>query len=302
MTIITPEQIDECYRCGYDLRGIASEQACPECGLLAERSRRVTDELHESRPKWLRALSIGIVLILLSAVAAFVWRHSASEIVRDYVGSRRQWAWAERVEPIGFMAIAMVFFGGVFFFTRREGYPPADSRDRWFRRLLRLFALLPFAFPILQLVETQLALAGGFRFYARSYAWIDTAVVWSTVATIPLPLLLLLRLRSLAKRARSAHLAEHCIIVGVGTMLAAVCIFGTYEFLEHYRQWGFGEYWLERSKSFVWLGLIPAVLCTLFVLWWFYLMTRFAIAFMGASRKLSRQWKRDDRSVESAIC
>jgi ribosomal protein S27AE len=35
---------DECHRCGYDLRWIGNESACPECGLLAERSRRVTDE------------------------------------------------------------------------------------------------------------------------------------------------------------------------------------------------------------------------------------------------------------------
>ena len=40
---------DECYRCGYNLLGIADDQACPECGLLAQRSRRVTDELHDTR-------------------------------------------------------------------------------------------------------------------------------------------------------------------------------------------------------------------------------------------------------------
>ena len=50
------QQRDECYRCGYDIRGIASDQPCPECGLLAERSRRVTDELHNTRPTWLRTI------------------------------------------------------------------------------------------------------------------------------------------------------------------------------------------------------------------------------------------------------
>src|SRR5437762_9680970 len=60
------EMQGECLRCGYDLRGIANEQACPECGLLAERSRRVTDELHDTRPRWLRRLAWGVWLILLA--------------------------------------------------------------------------------------------------------------------------------------------------------------------------------------------------------------------------------------------
>ena len=42
---------DDCYRCGYPLLGIDDEQACPECGLLARRSRRQTDELHNTRPE-----------------------------------------------------------------------------------------------------------------------------------------------------------------------------------------------------------------------------------------------------------
>jgi hypothetical protein len=64
---------DACYRCGYPLVGIANEQACPECGLLAERSRRVSDELHDARPQWLRKLSLGTKLILIGLVAASSW-------------------------------------------------------------------------------------------------------------------------------------------------------------------------------------------------------------------------------------
>src|SRR5262245_33731572 len=73
MDEIEPTQADECFRCGYALRGIADDQACPECGLLAERSRRVTDELHDTRPKWLRKLAIGTWMILLSIAIVFPW-------------------------------------------------------------------------------------------------------------------------------------------------------------------------------------------------------------------------------------
>src|SRR5688572_24711285 len=67
-----PNVEDACFRCGYALHGIADDQPCPECGLLAARSRQVTDELHHTRPRWLRRLSIGVWLMLLAVVAAAV--------------------------------------------------------------------------------------------------------------------------------------------------------------------------------------------------------------------------------------
>src|SRR2546430_3389303 len=69
----TQSPADACYRCGYDLRGIADDQPCPECGLLARRSRRASDELHNTRPRWLRRISRGANLILLAIVVAVAW-------------------------------------------------------------------------------------------------------------------------------------------------------------------------------------------------------------------------------------
>src|SRR5688500_7930513 len=61
-------EADDCYRCGYALHGIADDQPCPECGLLARRSRRVTDDLHRTRPRWLRRITIGVALLLVAIV------------------------------------------------------------------------------------------------------------------------------------------------------------------------------------------------------------------------------------------
>src|SRR5688500_12763630 len=63
---------DACFRCGYALHGIADDQPCPECGLLAERSRRPTDELHSTRPGWLRRLALGTFRLLMTVVAAVI--------------------------------------------------------------------------------------------------------------------------------------------------------------------------------------------------------------------------------------
>ena len=63
----------------------------------------------------------------------------------------------------------------------------------------------------------------------------------------PLPLLLFLHLRSLAKRARSADLAEHCLIVGIGTA-SAILVTGAYSVVAaNAEAWGFGTYWQSRS-------------------------------------------------------
>src|SRR3712207_3483647 len=78
-----PTLTDVCYRCGYDLRTLADNQPCSECGLLAARSRRPTDELHHTRPGWLRRLAWGVWLILLAMATPFVGA-GGFELLRQY--------------------------------------------------------------------------------------------------------------------------------------------------------------------------------------------------------------------------
>jgi len=121
---------DLCYRCGYLLHGIANEQPCPECGLLAERSRRVSDELHNTRPRWLKRLSRGTKLLLLALLAPF--------FTPTLVGALQQWGgWLSLsatleyrlalLLPFACLDIAaLLLIGGVLLLTGREGYPAAD--------------------------------------------------------------------------------------------------------------------------------------------------------------------------------
>jgi hypothetical protein len=303
-TSLTPvAAADECYRCGYDLRGIDNDRACPECGLLAERSRRVSDEFHNSRPAWLRSISQGVWLILLAIVGPIVWLFGMI-VVSNLVSQRITYDWNHRratpyvwdwlnnhivdVLLLGFDVWGLLFMLGCWRLTKAEGYPPADATDRRRRWALRGVAFLPLlACGVLHLTPMN---------WTRSSA-LEVIIGWLplillTFASAPLPLLLFAQLRSLANRARSAHLAEHCGIVGVGTSFALIYVGGmviTAQFADR-----FGSHWLDRSNSWMLIMLLGCVLSLLMILWSFYLLIRFAISFHKAARKLKREWKRDD--------
>jgi hypothetical protein len=290
--------LDECYRCGYDLHGILDEQACPECGLLARRSRRPTDELFNSRPKWLRGLSRGIKLILLGLLVPialpFVY-----QVLQVHIGMLLD------VGPLAIFLVAplcaLLILIGVWMLTRREGYPPADEADRRSRAMLRLVALALLLIASINLLLFPVALMAlgspplillEIAGLAGEYAYVLGGLVFSVLI-----FLLFRRLGSLARRARSAHLAEHCTIVGIGasaSVLYAVVILS----LANRPQWlGLDPNWFSRPGFSLVVSVILYTAAGLFFLWAIYLLIRFAIALHRAAKNLRGQWKRDDRSA-----
>jgi hypothetical protein len=311
---------DDCYRCGYDLRGIASDQACPECGLLAERSRRVSDELHDSRPRWLRRLARGVWLMLV-ALVVLIGFSIAMDRVRDWIlitslrpnllmisnggfvprswwRSSQFWEFLIELFPLVGPGIgAATFFLGVLMLTSREQYGPADHSDRRRRLLLRALCVVPLLGVIADGTLMQLNQKSPYGNYI-DWRWLDFALPLCVLtASVPIPALLFHQLRSLAKRARSAHLAEHCAIVGVGmssAVLYGAVILILFEFAESL---GLDPNWQARSSVSLVLMLLCTLSASLFVLWSVYLLIRFAIAFHSAARQLGRKWKRDDRAA-----
>jgi hypothetical protein len=310
---------DACYRCGYELRGIADDQPCPECGLLAGRSRRPTDELHNTRPGWLRRLSWGVWLILLSMAAGVAWPF-VTAILRElvirivwrngrpvYVPRSTNLSWSiygswYHLPWLGADLAALILLVGILLLSSREGYPPTDQADAWRRRLLRLLAIVPLAALALMHVASQSALKastgkGYFLLHPNLGVLESIAFLLVTVGCAPLPILLYIQLRSLAKRARSAHLAEHCVIVGVGNSLTLLYIAIYAPLQEYAERLGFGDFWSSRSSVALALELFLAVLACLFALWNAYLLLSFAVAFGCAARRLRSQWRKSDRAT-----
>ena len=307
---IAADAPDTCYRCAYPLLGIDDEQPCPECGLLARRSRRTTDELHNSRPRWLRRISRGANLVLLAIVVAiaglFVWpfTYRSMYTVLSLVMPYRLWNYGPL---LGVGVGAVVLFIGVLFLASAEGYPPADRADRRLRLALRLAAALPLValgLLILRGVLWMRAMWAVFTAVGGIRWWLGPldVVTWSIAAVgcVSLPLLLFLQLRGLARRARSAHLAEHCLIVGLGTSVTVLYAGGVTYLFEHAREWDLGTNWVGRSNVALALMLICSVAGFLFTLWSLYLLIRFAVAFRAASLQLRVKWTSDDKSIATA--
>jgi hypothetical protein len=211
--------------------------------------------------------------------------------------------WVERVyiffPLIGFELAALALLLGALLITRREHYPPADEADRRWRIALRIAAMAPLAAMACFHVYRERWLTGVMS-GGRVSNWSGLAVVagWiAMIGSLPLPALLFFRLRGLAKRARSAHLAEHCAIVGIGASTALLYLVGAYYVLEHAEDWGWGTNWAGRSQVSLIIVLIIATAAFLFALWSLYLLVRFAIAFRRASKQLRQKWTRDDRAT-----
>src|SRR5205085_3553765 len=79
------------------------------------------------------------------------------------------------------------------------------------------------------------------------------------LALAPQPLLLFLQLRSLAKRARSAHLAEHCVIVGIGNSVTLLYVPILIVVTQYASDLGLGAYWGGRSQIALAMVLLLAV-------------------------------------------
>jgi hypothetical protein len=288
-----------CLRCGYDLRGVPDDAPCPECGLGAARSRRVSDAFRDARPMWLRSLSIGVCLMLLAPPLAIFWPVAAERLsesiysgpwARFFSSNWRYNLLLAFIVPFGWHVAAMLLLVGAFLVTRPEGYLLADNADRSRRFWIRLLAFNPLiAMALLQAIMIYE------RYLLESYQW--WIVIPALIAGLPLPILGMAQLRSLALRLHSAHLAEHCTIVGwcaaisMATLTAVILIF------ENAAELGLGSHWFSSSIVSLLIMLLATTGISLSAVWFFYVMARFAHFFARESRALRAKWRAEDRAL-----
>lgn len=104
-----------CIRCGYNLIGLPSERVCPECGTSIALSR-AGGQLVNSAPEYLKRLSHGLTIIIVSALAALML--IAIGIALAFVigdDGRSFLAMTFVLELLGVVASAAAFLGGWWF-------------------------------------------------------------------------------------------------------------------------------------------------------------------------------------------
>ena len=279
---------DACFRCGYDLRGIADDSPCPECGLLAGRSRMPSDELRHARPRWLRTLGVGTWLTLAAwaGVPAAAWLltiqlHGIRQNYLSYFSIPAGTGSAAielQLLPLPFTLAAAGLAAGTWLLTAAEGRADADQATRGRRRVLRLMGLVPLALTL----EVHAMLLGSPRMFWDAFNS-PLTVMAGFALTLPLPLMAFLRLRGLAKRVPNPSLAEHCAIVGVGAsaaLLAPALVITAGAVIEE----------PVGSVAFLVVALATGVGAILFYLWAGFVLLRFALAFRRAGRAAKRAW------------
>jgi hypothetical protein len=224
---------------------------------------------------------------LMPAVEHWIWDHGWARATATW------FIIVEYATLFPFEIAALLFTWGTFLLSSREGYDAADRADAAQRRRLRFAVLGPWA-PLL-LLHVNLLTDDTLRQYLGEPILLSFAAALGTLGSIPLVILIARRLRALARRARSAHLAEHCRIVGIGTSCTLVYVLIVTVFMQFAADL-VGPYWTSRGSTPLLILLLMATAAALFIFWQLYLLIRFAIAFGQASRNLRCAWRRDDRA------
>lgn len=299
--------VDGCARCGYDLRGVDDNIPCPECGLLAERSRQGDGHLTDATPGWLLGISIGVALILVAHLLAAAWpffmvplRSAFRPIYALTTPGRFTVTYPEifgvAINPEllwigGFDLAAVTLIVGVWLLTRPQR---RGARDRGLRWGLRACSLAPI--PALAIAHWQL---GPFFAQTRTDELLSfLQMLFLTIGLAPVPAMTFALLRRLALRVLHPRLAEHAAIVGVGlsaTLVAIPLLVLAY----HLGRWYGDTYWTTRSTASLVIPLAGAVFLVLFGGWSALNCVRFTIAFARAYRGARRKWRDADRSAEA---
>ena len=193
-----------CLRCGYDLRGLPADGACPECGLrVAVTSGSDGEGLRHAPPGWIGSLAWGARLALV-AVAA----HLAVPYLPEFAFSWVPDDYLSLSFGVTYAALTALYAVGAWLLTRRRRFSGRQGAWRLPARFVALLPLFPEVVAFLPRRPPPLNLL-------REPGVI--VLLWCAA-----PSLLLLHLRHLALRLPSPRLARCCAAGAAGFATAAV--------------------------------------------------------------------------------
>ena len=251
----------ECIRCHYDLRGLADDARCPECGLPLYWTLRAPENLSQYPATWVTTMSRAVRLLMIAYAGVFFL----------FVGESVEVLPRSEDLLLTVLALAAALqLIGAWMLSRSSGHwsEPAAPINRWILRLS----------PI------------GLVLSAAAAIWVNwdysellmTLVAAGAIAGLPTPTALFIRLRTVARMIADPHLAEHSIIVGWG-FVGSIALCGIMALLQS-----------QHRQLPLWLGLTLAmaigVSALLFLLWGAFIFFSCMVDFGRAAKVARAQW------------
>ncbi len=253
-----------CIRCGYELRGLDHEGACPECGLGIAVTLAAGTHLQMGRPEWLGRVRSGVWLLVILIPAVIGGMALEGILLDEY--RRPDLCW------IGPFVLAALHIAAVLLMTSREHRFEKQMKGNSLRVALRASSL------------GSLVIAGCISMAIYNdgkdpWPWVAG---FSFLLWVPTYAMSCLYLRTLARRIGNASLAEHCIIVAVGVSISIVLPM----ILS-----------LIQPIQAMWPVLVMMVSIILFWLWSSYLFFRFGLVIGRLRRDARRNWRDADAAT-----
>jgi hypothetical protein len=207
-----------CFRCGYNVRGLACDGQCPECAAsIAETLRRHAAELagrllplDDSDPRWVRKMSWSCALLLFGGVG----------IAAAHVMSILQLRMPIAVQmPLFFMPFVLLAMGAWLAGSREPGW--SGRRGTWVRMLIRA-GIVGWVLAL----ASMIAMLMGGRFNALRAPLIAIGVASAVTSGA-----FFWRLREFAARLSRRMLRHACTLLALLSMMTslALCVPGLRE-------------------------------------------------------------------------
>lgn len=208
-----------CRSCGYSLRGLTEEAACPECGSPVGASIR-GDLLSIADPAWLGALRWGMTLALWAILIEVVAWVLGRVVVVATMGAPKAAEHAEIVATLIGTFATIVWLVAVWRITTPD---PATAEGTEARTTPRTLARwLPLTGWVLELATLTMVLAP-INTTTFSVATVSASVTGALCATIGF-IALLIYLCRLARRAARDELAKQTRVAGWGYFLSIAAV------------------------------------------------------------------------------